>query len=319
MSAFERTSHNNLPSVLRVLRERIAGDLDSGVLEHGDRLPSVREVGEELGADPRIVLAAYQQLVEEGLVEVRSRSGVFVTGAYSPEGDPITVPRRWILETLHGAIERDIPPLLLVEHIRSALSSRRMRVAILECNDDQLHSMREELHTYFGVDAVAIALDTIDPSHPPRELRDVDLLVSAGHDEIVAQVAAAVQKPYVITRVRPALVARLSRLLARGPVYFLVADPRFGAKMRRLVAPMARSENLHVLLVDTDDLRVIPAGAPTYVMRSAKRRLTGKCHLGREIPQQRIFSEEASREILSRILGLTEGASTSIANGPLMP
>lgn len=290
-----------------MLRQRIVQGVISGVLEHGDRLPSVREVSEELGADPRIVLTAYQTLVEDGIVEIRSRSGVFATGAHSPTQATSTFPRRWMLETIVGAIERDIPPMLLVERIQAILLESRARAAVIECNSDQLESMREELATYFAMEVVTMPLDVAASAAGTRALRNVDILISAAHEDVIARIASAVHKPYVITSVRPALVRRLSRLLTRGPFYFLVVDPRFGAKMRRLVAPLARSENFHVLLVDRDDLRVIPPGAPTYVMRSARSRLGHNRHLGREILPQRIFSEETSREILLRILELSSG------------
>ena len=294
--------------VVRVLRERITRLLETGELEHGDRLPSLRDVARELDSNPRAVHAAYEELMDEGLVEIRARSGVFAIRTSAPRDSVHSVPRRWMLDTLLGAIERDIPPLTLAERIL-AMMSRRPRAAVLECNDDQLHSMCAELGTYFGMDALAVPLDSIDQSSVLRELREMDLLVSAGHADLVARVAAEIDKPYLITNVRPSLVNRLTRLLDRGPVYFLVTDPRFGVKMRRLIALMARSENFHALVVDQDDLRVIPPGAPTYVMRSARARLDGKGHLGREIPPERIFSQETSREILSRILDMSPRSS----------
>ncbi|MEP7086885.1 MAG: GntR family transcriptional regulator [Gemmatimonadota bacterium] len=309
MTEHQKKFEDGSPSALQLLRHRIARDLKSGELEHGDRLPSVREVAEELAADPRTILSAYQQLVEEGLVEIRSRSGVFATGAFTSTGSAPGVPRRWMLDMLLGAIERDIPARWLADQIRSALVTSRARVGLLECNDDQLISMREELETYFGLDAIPIRLESIVPGRPNRELRDVDFLVSGGHAEIVARVAEELGKPYVITSVRPALLNRLSRLLSRGAVYFLVSDPRFGVKMRRLVAPMPRSENLHVLVVGKDDLGVIPEGAPTYVMRSVQARLAQQKHRWREVTPQRIFSEESIREILARLLALTDRAA----------
>jgi regulatory GntR family protein len=286
------------------LRERITRKLATGELEHGDRLPSLRELARELASNPRAVHAAYQELMDEGLVEIRERSGVFAIRTSAPRDSVHAVPRRWMLDTLLGAIERDIPPLSLAEGIL-AMMSRRPRAAVLECNDDQLNSMCAELGTYFGMDALAVSLDSIDQPNVLRKLREMDILVSAGHADSVARVAAEVDKPYLITNVRPSLVNRLIRLLDRGPVYFLVTDPRFGVKMRGLIAPMARSENFHALVVDRDDLRVIPPGAPTYVMHSARARLNDKGHLGREISAERIFSHETSREILSRILHIS--------------
>jgi hypothetical protein len=302
----DETSDRGSRRILQLLRERITRSLTIGELEHGDRLPSLREVARELHTDPRAVQAAYEQLADEGLVEIRARSGVFAIRTSTPLGSEPAVPRRWLLDTLLSAIERDIPPARLAERIFT-MSSRRPRAAVLECNDDQLHSMCAELRTYFGMDSIAVPLDDAAQPDVLQSLRSVDLLVSAGHEDVVAGISAQIGKPYLITNVRPSLVNRLTRLLGRGPLYFLVTDPRFGIKMRRLIAPMSRSENLHVLVVDRDDLRVIPPGAPTYVMRSARSRLQGKWHSGREIPPERIFSEETSREILSRILDMVDG------------
>src|SRR5688500_9384713 len=60
------------------LRQRIVAGLHLGTLNAGDRLQSVRQVATEFGVNPRVVMAAYRQLAAEGLVRMRSRSGVFV-------------------------------------------------------------------------------------------------------------------------------------------------------------------------------------------------------------------------------------------------
>src|SRR5437763_15316315 len=50
-----------------------------GVLKEGDPLPSVRNVAAEYRVNPLTVLKAYQQLVDEGLVETRRGRGMFVS------------------------------------------------------------------------------------------------------------------------------------------------------------------------------------------------------------------------------------------------
>ncbi|MBV9180017.1 MAG: GntR family transcriptional regulator [Acidobacteria bacterium] len=50
-----------------------------GVLKEGDSLPSVRKVAAEYRVNPLTVLKAYQELVQEGLVETRRGLGMFVT------------------------------------------------------------------------------------------------------------------------------------------------------------------------------------------------------------------------------------------------
>ena len=292
------------------MRERIVTDLSSGAVEHGDRLPSVRQLGEQLNVDPRLILGAYERLAEEGLVEIRPRSGVFVTTKPTSADKTSALPRRWILETLVGAVERDIPFDQLGECLRSYVGARQLRAAVLECNLDQLHSMRFELETYFGFTVTTVDLDEVRLDSSSRTLQGVDLLVSAGHDDLVTRVGSRLSKPHVITRVRPAIIARLERLLARGPVYFLVVDRRFESKMRGLVAPMAGSENFHVLAVN-DDLGVIPAGAPTYVMRSAHGHLQSGQLRGRMIAPLRIFAESTARELLAYSLELTSRVDTA--------
>ena len=49
-----------------------------GVLKEGDALPSVRSVATDYRLNPITVLKAYQQLVDEHLVEKRRGLGMFV-------------------------------------------------------------------------------------------------------------------------------------------------------------------------------------------------------------------------------------------------
>ena len=49
-----------------------------GLLNEGDPLPSVRSVAAEYRVNPLTVLKAYQELVDEGLVETRRGLGMFV-------------------------------------------------------------------------------------------------------------------------------------------------------------------------------------------------------------------------------------------------
>lgn len=289
-------------SIFFQMRERITGEISSGALECGDRLPSVRELGEELDADPRVVLAAYEQLAEEGLVEIRPRSGMYVTGVLAPAGHHTAPPSRWIRETLVAAVQRDIPIVALGELIDDVIAEPRLRAALIECNTDQINSMRAELERYFGLEVASFEFDEIDLRAPARQLRDADVLISAGHNGQLERIASVLGKPFIVTKVRAALVGRLARLLARGPVYFLVVDTRFRSKMRRLIAPMPDSQNFHVLVVGESDLQIIPPGAPTYVMRDAGTLRESRRHAGRVIAPQRIFSEATSREIVSRIL-----------------
>lgn len=65
-------------SLYDYLYQRIRDDIASGELREGARLPSKRSLAEHLGVSVVTVEGAYRQLVVEGYVESRPRSGYFV-------------------------------------------------------------------------------------------------------------------------------------------------------------------------------------------------------------------------------------------------
>ena len=70
---------NDSQPIYRQLRDRVAAMMLDGVLKEGDPLPSVRTVAAELRVNPLTVLKAYQQLVDEALVEKRRGLGMYMS------------------------------------------------------------------------------------------------------------------------------------------------------------------------------------------------------------------------------------------------
>jgi len=69
---------NDSQPIYRQLRDRVVAMILEGVLTEGDPLPSVRTVAAETRVNPLTVLKAYEQLVDEGLVEKRRGLGLFI-------------------------------------------------------------------------------------------------------------------------------------------------------------------------------------------------------------------------------------------------
>jgi GntR family transcriptional regulator len=69
---------NNGQPIYRQLRDRVVHMILDAVLKEGDPLPSVRNVAAEQRVNPLTVLKAYQELVDEQLVETRRGLGMFV-------------------------------------------------------------------------------------------------------------------------------------------------------------------------------------------------------------------------------------------------
>ena len=85
------------------IRQRLVEGILLGTFPAGSRLPSSRKLAENLGVARNTVVLAYQQLVDEGYLESRERSGIFVQDTIT-EGrvgfrgrleTPQHLPKRW--------------------------------------------------------------------------------------------------------------------------------------------------------------------------------------------------------------------------------
>jgi DNA-binding transcriptional MocR family regulator len=68
------------------LAARFADRIATRALPPGARLPSVRECARQQGVSPSTVVAAYDQLQAQGLVEAQRQRGFFVREAAAPRG-----------------------------------------------------------------------------------------------------------------------------------------------------------------------------------------------------------------------------------------
>ena len=100
------------------LYDSLTGQIRSGRLKPGDRLPGKRSLASQLAVSVNTVDTAYQMLVAEGYLEARPKSGFFVleymdilpqTGAPRPEAPPAAPPPpRFDLST--GAVDTALFP-----------------------------------------------------------------------------------------------------------------------------------------------------------------------------------------------------------------
>jgi DNA-binding transcriptional regulator YhcF (GntR family) len=73
----DREWNENQP-IYRQLRERVVALILDGALNEGDPLPSVRTVAADYRVNPLTVLKAYQELVDEEIVETKRGRGMFI-------------------------------------------------------------------------------------------------------------------------------------------------------------------------------------------------------------------------------------------------
>ena len=290
--------------IVEVLRRRVLRGLQAGTLRAGDRLPSARELGAEFGVDHRIVLAAYRELVDEGLVELRPRGGIYVAPA---RGGPGAVPlpsEAWLVGVLAQGVSREIPLTEIHEWFRRSVETLRLRAAVIQATPDQIAGFCRELEDDYGLVAAGVDVASISADgDPPVEIRHADLLVTTeAHALLVGRIATRLGKKVIVTEVRPDLIGGEWRMLLRKPVYVVASDRRFVDVVRGYFASTPGADNLRFLIAGEDDLGAIPDGAPTYVTRSARDRIGGVSIKGRILPSARVFSADTGREIVRFIV-----------------
>jgi GntR family transcriptional regulator len=73
------TDWNDSEPIYRQLKARVVSMLLEGLIAPGGQLPSVRQIAADFQLNPITVSRAYQELVNDGLIETRRGMGMFVT------------------------------------------------------------------------------------------------------------------------------------------------------------------------------------------------------------------------------------------------
>ena len=68
---------SGIPLYLQLV-EQVKHAIDSGAIQAGDQLPSVRQMAEDLLINPNTVAKAYRELEYEGIIELRHGAGAFI-------------------------------------------------------------------------------------------------------------------------------------------------------------------------------------------------------------------------------------------------
>ncbi len=301
------------------LRDRILSALHLGLLQPGDRLPSIRALWREMGVDHRVVAQAYRILEDEGLVEVRGRSGVYLAPQDQLGGEVLAETARWMAGVLVEGWKRRMTLEEIPELIRRCTATVRLRCACVESNVDQMAAYSAELEEQFGVEAVPVYISPIPLPRPERSvefhqveeaLRDVDLVVTTSyHSRLVRKAAENVNVPAVTLTVNSEVVETVQRRIRSGGVTLVCVDPEFGNRLRDMYAE--GDGQIRVCLVDDREaLAGLDPDEPVIVTRAARTRLGDDDRLPPLLlPHSPTFSAHTARELLQLIIRLNLAAA----------
>ncbi len=293
----------------RLVRERIISGIHSGRLDTGDRLPTYREIAEETGADLRAVARVYRELVKEGLVEIRGRSGVFVARQEHLGGRVLAETARWMIQVLSGARTRHIRIPEFPDFVRRCIGATTVRCVCVESTEDQLSAICDELKRDFGLHSVPVPADRLVPRQDGsaqtgevlEELREADFLVtSTYHAADLRPLAAALEKPLVVFRLNPEMIRRLQRTLSEGEVTVVHVDPHFAERIRRLAGEHAERIR-SVLARDRRAIQRMDRSRPVLVSPAARTVLRDG-ELPSSFLRGQMISSESADEIIELLI-----------------
>ena len=109
----------------RQIIDQVKSAIATGMVEPGDRLPTVRQLAVDLSVNPNTVSRAYTELELTGLVETQLGSGTFVGQRKVEQND---VERRRILDQIcQELLSRASSHGFTLDHILDNLKQRKNR------------------------------------------------------------------------------------------------------------------------------------------------------------------------------------------------
>ncbi|HEX5869508.1 MAG TPA: GntR family transcriptional regulator [Longimicrobium sp.] len=297
----------------RLLRERLLAGIHTGRVAAGGRLPSYREISDELGVDLRAVARAYALLEAEGLVEVRGRSGVFLAEQKRVGGRVLAETARWFVAVAREAWIRRLRVPELSDFVRECTASRVVHCAFVEGTVDQVASIGTELAEDFGFEVAAVHADRFapvavdgDPPRPrtPAELRQADFIATtAFHAQDVQQVAAGLEVPLVVIRLNPMFTREVERTLSERELVVVCVDPLFAERLK-LIAGSEHPERVRTVLAsDREAVARLDRAQPMLVSEAARNQLAD-LDLPRSFPDQPMISPESADELMELLVRL---------------
>lgn len=177
------------------VQRAIANRISAGQYAAGSRLPSLRAIASELGANRNTVNKAYQALQQLGLVELPPGRNAFRVASAPPPGSLLENFRSQARETVWRAMADGISASEargeLARIVADVYGESEVRVCFFECNRHDSELLGAELSKLTGAVIEPLLLDEL-PAGAEQIAERHDLLVTTFHH--LAEVTRAFQQ-----------------------------------------------------------------------------------------------------------------------------
>jgi DNA-binding transcriptional regulator YhcF (GntR family) len=293
--------------VLDRLRDRIVAGRYMGYWGSGSRLPSIRDIARAERVDRKTAAAAYQRLQEEGLVNVRPRSGIYLSqpNHQNAAGPLERIYHQWLEHTYDGARKLGLDTGAILHLVGAVAALERFRLPVVEEDAAFGEAMAAELRERLGLRAVAV---TIDDLNGDRVLLEEAPAFVATPYQVERAALSANGSPIVEARLTPEILRDLRRLTVDGKVLIVASTDRLALRVRSAVdhcIPRDRSTALEVVAAAAwpERLASAPAGAAVYLWPGTSPRLRHSIPEGVTVSApERILSKETLAGVQGAIL-----------------
>lgn len=179
--------------IYQQLVDTIRAAVKKGDLVPNQQLPTVQELSEKLGIARGTIKRAYDELEHIGIVEKAQGRGTFVCYQRATSGSRKEQAMAAIDSVLDDLEQMGFSPAEINIFLNLKLRERaeqetQIKVAVLECNPENLSHMTEQLHRIPRIDLYSYLVEAVE-QYPYKLGEEMDLIVTtASHADFLERV-----------------------------------------------------------------------------------------------------------------------------------
>jgi DNA-binding transcriptional regulator YhcF (GntR family) len=308
-----RLKPQEMPGAVDQVRTRLLTGLHFGHYRPGDRAPSIRRMAALTHLNHKTVHRAYRLLADEGLLDVRWGSGTFFresrpSKSHTPSpGSLLDAVARCRVEADHLGVSSGVFMHFLESFIGDRLHGAR--VAVAECNREQIGLIERELRAGLGVETREVLITDLVAHHPSLLSGIHGVVTTDCHLQEVKEMVASRGLPVYRVALAPQFTHTMIRQARKGPVLMVVRDRSYGPvflrMLRQMQVPAEFVERFRIVETRDLDATAMPRQAGSFYISplvSRDVRLPVPRGLRRILPGR--YLAEASVEELKAQLAL---------------
>jgi GntR family transcriptional regulator len=228
----------------QILKEYVEEQIATDVYPVGAWLPSVRQLGGQLGVNRNTVSKVYQALGRDGVLEVTRGKGVRVMA--KPAAGRTAADRingaitALVREASLGGIARDRLLAHFVAAADAVYGHRQVRMAFVECTMPDARQLAVDLGRHLSVSVTPI--DLADLAAAPAMAADFDLVTTTFFhlQEVTAMLAGIVEPVGIHHAVSHQSVLEIARLRPGSTIVIVCPNERTLERIRSIVETYAQ-------------------------------------------------------------------------------